>query len=258
MYRLLSFLFLVSLSFVILPQVMALDIDGLVGAWLMDDGTGDVVTDSSGNGLDGKIAKGNPEWVKGKFGGAMEFGGADMVTVADNAALDLKSFTLAAWINIPKISGPWQIIASKEARNPTGRNYGIFGHINDGVIHYSFTTGGWKSYNAKTNVTDGSWHHVAATYAKPDFKLYIDGEVDAEEAPDAYPETNDSPLFIGGCDIGGYWMTGAIDEVALYDRALSKEEIAELMEVGMASVTPVEPAGKLVTTWSQIKAKATR
>ena len=54
-----------------------------------DEGKGEAVTDSSDNGLDGKIAKGKPKWVKGKFDGAMEFGGQDMVTVDDDNALDL-------------------------------------------------------------------------------------------------------------------------------------------------------------------------
>lgn len=251
MYKVLSLLFL-SILFII-PQTFALDSEGLVGAWLMDDGNGDTVSDSSDNGLDGKIAKGNPKWVKGKYGGAMEFGGADMVTVDDNAALDLKSFTLSAWINIPKLSGVWQIIASKENRGPTGRNYGIFGHVNSGVIHYSFTTGGWKSFDAKTVVTDGNWHHIATTYEKPDFKLYLDGKVDAQVAPGTDPDNHDNFLFIGGCDIGNYWMTGTIDEVVLYDRALSEAEISELMDSGISAALDVQPGGKLVSTWGHIK-----
>ena len=114
----------------------------------------------------------------------MEFGGSDMVTVDDDAALDLKSFTLSAWVNIPKLSGKWLIIASKENRGPTSRNYGIFGNINTGVIHYSFTTAAeWKSFDAKTVVTDGKWHHIVTTYEKPNFKLYVDGKVDAQIAP---------------------------------------------------------------------------
>ncbi|MCY4404515.1 MAG: LamG domain-containing protein [Candidatus Poribacteria bacterium] len=237
---------------VISPQLMALDTDGLVGAWLMDD-KGDTVSDSSGNDLDGNIAKGNPKWVDGKFGGAMQFGGADMVTVADDAALDLKSFTLSAWINIPKISGAWQIIASKENRGPTGRNYGLFGHINTGVVHYSFTTGGWKSFDGKTVITNGAWHHVVATYEKPDFKLYIDGEVDAQVAPNTDPDSHDNFLFIGGCDIGNYWMTGSIDEVVLYNKALDADDINTLMNNSFTDALDVQPGGKLVTTWSKIK-----
>ena len=256
MHRALTFLILslFALTFFVAAQVEALDTEGLVGAWLFDDGKGEAVTDSSDNGLDGKIAKGKPKWVDGKFGGAMEFGGADMVTVDDDAALDLEDFTLAAWVNIPKISGPWQIIASKENRNPTGRNYGLFAHTNTGVVHYSFTTNaGWKSFNAATAITDGEWHHVAGTYDGSDFKLYLDGAVDGETAPGTKPDNHDNFLFIGGCDIGNYWMTGTIDEVIIYNRALSEQEIGELIEDGAAAALDVQPGGKLATTWSHIK-----
>ena len=258
MYRVLTFLILslFALTLFLTTQVVALDTDGLVGAWLFDEGKGEAVMDSSDNGLDGKIAKGKPKWAKGKFGGAMEFGGQDMVTVDDDNALDLEEFTIAAWINIPKISGAWQIIASKEHRNPTGRNYGLFGHINRGVVHYSFTTNaGWKSFDAQTVVTDGDWHHVAGTYDGSDFKLYLDGAVDAQVAPGTKPDNHDNFLFIGGCDIGNYWMTGTIDEVVLYDRALSEKELNELMEDGMSVALDVQPGGKLVTTWSRIKTR---
>lgn len=240
-------------------QVVALDTEGLVGAWLLDDGNGNTVADSSDNGLDGEIAQGNPKWVEGKFGGGMEFGGSDMVTVDDDDALDLEDFTLAAWVQIPKISGAWQIIASKETRNPTGRNYGLFGHINTGVVHYSFTTNaGWKSFDAKTAVTDGDWHHVAGTYDGSDFKLYLDGQVDAQVTPGTKPDTSDNLFFIGGCDIGGYWMSGVIDEVVLYARALSEGEINDLMDDGVSVALDVQPGGKLVTTWSQLKARTAR
>ena len=53
-------------------------------------------------------------------------------------------------------------------------------------------------------------------------------------------------------------MTGVIDEVVLYDRALSEKEISELIEDGMVVTLDVQPGGKLVTTWSQIKARAAR
>ena len=256
MYKLTLILILTLLAFS--PNLMAVTTEGLVGAWLLDDGTGTTVADSSMNKLNGEVSIGTPEWVEGKFDGALEFSGSDMVTIPDSDALDLTSFTIAAWIKSPATTGRWHVIAAKEARNPTGRNYGIFGHVNNGSIHYSFTSGGWKSYDAPTNVTDGAWHHVAATYERPNFRLYIDGELDAEVAPDAVPESNDSPLYIGGCDIGNYWMTGTIDEVVLYDRALSVEELGELIQEGIATVTPVEPVGKLTTTWSQIKTGSTK
>ncbi len=235
-------------------QAIALDTTGLVGAWLLDDGNGQTLKDSSDNGLNGEIVKGKPKWVKGKFDGGLEFGGSDMAQVPDDKKLDLKSFTIASWVNIPKISGKWQIIASKENRGPTNRNYGLFGNINTGVIHYSFTTNsGWKSFDAKTVVTDGKWHHVAGTYEKPNFKLYIDGTLDAEVAPDTDPDDHDNVLFIGGCDIGDYWMTGTIDDLVLFDRALDPAELTELMDNGIAVGLAVEPKQKLVTIWAKLK-----
>ena len=120
------------------------------------------------------------------------------------------------------------------------------------------TNAGWKSFDAKTAVTDGDWHHVAGTYDGSDFKLYLNGQVDAQVSPGTKPDTSDNLLFIGGCDIGNYWMTGVIDEVVLYDRSLSEKEINELIEDGMVVTLDVQPGGKLVTTWSQIKAQAAR
>lgn len=223
----LSIAFFVSMflaTFIMSPATYALDTESLVGAWLFDEGGGDTINDSSGNGHDGEIVQGEVDWVDGKFGGALEFDGSSMATVQDDAALDLISFTLSAWINVPAISGAWQIIASKENRNPTGRNYGMFCNIDSGVVHYSFTTGaGWKSFNANTVVTDGEWHHVAATYENPDFKMYLDGEVDAQESP---------------------------DDVMIWDKALSQDEIQEVMKGGLLAVYPED---KLATTWSRIK-----
>ncbi len=108
------------------------------------------------------------------------------------------------------------------------------------------------------NVTDGNWHYVAATYAKPAFKLYVDGKLDSQNSPNADPETNSNPLYIGGCDIGNYWMTGSIDEVVLYNRALDENEINELMTKGIIDALDVKPGGKMVTTWSQIKSNRTQ
>jgi len=225
----------------------------LVGLWLFDEGSGNVAKDSSGNGHDGEIQ--GAQWGTGKFGGGLVFDGDDMVVVADDDGLDLTSFTLAASIKVDGQSGKWQIVASKENRNPTQRNYGMFCNINTGVIHYSFTTSsGWKSFDAQTVVTDNQWHYIAATYEQPNFRMYLDGEVDAEVEPDTVPDATDNVLFIGGCDIGDYWMTGIIDEVVLFDNALSQAELKALRsDGGQSLVTAVQPSGKISMTWGQIK-----
>ena len=238
---------------IILGLSISIGYADLVGLWLFDEGSGTVAKDSSGNGHDGEIK--GAQWGKGQFGGGLVFDGDDMVVIADDDALDLTSFTLAASIKVDGQSGKWQIVASKENRDPTQRNYGMFCNINTGVIHYSFTTSSdWESYDAQTVVTDNQWHYIAATYEQPNFRMYLDGEVDAEVEPDTVPDATDNVLFIGGCDIGDYWMTGIIDEVILFDNALSQAEIRTLTSNGGQSlVTAVQASGKISMTWGQIK-----
>jgi hypothetical protein len=251
-----KFLF-VSIGFltIFVNSVYPIDTNKLVGAWLFD-GNKDTITDSSGNGLDGEVMQGEPKQVGGKYGSAMEFGGADMITVSYDQAFDITEFTLAAWINVDGQSGKWQIIASKENRNPTGRNYGLFCNINTGVIHYSFTNNAaWQSFDAKTVVTDGTWHHVAATYDGSDFKLYLDGVVDAQTSPGVEPDTSENVFYIGGCDIGDYWMTGIIDELALFSEALSEGDVNSLMNGLDKVVIAVDPVEKLTVTWGNAKSR---
>lgn len=225
----------------------------LVGLWMFDEGKGNVVKDASGNGNDGEVK--GAKWVNGKYGKALKFDGAtEYVEIPDSDTLDLETFTLMAWFNIEKLHGKWHIIASKENRGPTGRNYGMFGNINSGVIHYSFTVGNaWRSYNAVTNVVDGKWHHAAITYDKKTFIAYVDGKPDAQQNLSEKPDQHDNSLWIGGCPIGNYWLLGMVDEVAVYDNALSEAKINNLMKGHKVAV--VNPADKAATTWANIKEK---
>ena len=90
------------------------DKKGLVGAWLFDEGKGKEVKDSSDNKLHASFDMGKPKWVKGKFGGGLEFDGKSQATVPDNKLMHLEDFTLSAWMNSPKISGKWQILPLKK------------------------------------------------------------------------------------------------------------------------------------------------
>jgi len=253
--RTFTFIIIVA-GFVYILSILAKDVyaQNLVGLWLFDEGKGDVVKDASGNGNDGKVMKG-AKWVDGKYGKALKFDGAtNYVEIPDSKSLDLETFTLMAWFNIEKLHGKWHIIASKENRGPTGRNYGMFGNVNSGVIHYSFTVGnGWRSYNAVTNVVDGKWHHAAITYDKKTFIAYVDGKPDAQQNLSEKPDQHDNSLWIGGCPIGDYWLLGMVDEVAVYDGALSEAKINNLMKGH--KVTAVEKSGKAATTWADIKAE---
>jgi len=233
--------------------VYSIDKASLVGAWLFDGKGDNVFMDSSGNHFDGKIGKGNPKPVAGIFGGALEFSGVDEVTIPDNDALALEEFTLAVWVNIPKITGSYQTIVTKDAM-PATRNYGLFCNPS-GAIHYAFgsdVNGVWGRSDGKTSVADGKWHHVAATYKNPDFNLYVDGVLDGNISPGLKPPRSNGFLYIGGYDLQNFWAVGTIDEASLFNKALSKEEIGELMK-GLSLFVAVQPMAKLPFTWGNIK-----
>lgn len=231
-------------------------VEDCVGLWLLDEGKGDTFKDATENGNDGAIKGNGIKWTKGKFGNALEFPGDNnqYAMIEDAPSLDLETFTLMAWVNSKKVTGKWQIVASKENRGPTARNYGMFLNINSGVVHYSFTNANsWRSYNAKTVVTDGKWHHITATYDRKTFILYLDGEVDAQTAVSDKPDTHDNAIYVGGCPLdASYAMSGVIDEIAVFKRPLTADEIKDAMK-GLQSLLAIAPLGKLTTTWGGIK-----
>ena len=220
----------------------------LVGLWLFDDGTGKVAKDSSRNGNNGTIN--NATWTDGKYGKALEFNGTNAnVEIQHASMLSVETFTLMAWMNVPGFTGNWQTIATQDTAGPN-RNYGLFINNGSGLIHYSFTSGkAWQSFNATSNPVDGKWHHIAATYDKTTFKCYVDGKVDGETPNNLKPDNASTVITIGSW-VGGGWLKGKIDEVALYNNALSQADIQKVMN-GLA--TPVESKGKLAISWGRIK-----
>ena len=222
---------------------------GLAGAWLFDEGSGDVAKDSSGNGNDGVIN--NASWAAGHIGGALEFNGADAnVEIPHGPALSVGQFTLMAWVNVPDFTGAWQTIMTQNTDGPT-RNYGLYINNGSALIHYSFTSGnGWNSFNAASDVVNGEWRHIAATYDETTFICYVDGVNDGEEAVDLPPDNAESVVTIGSW-VGGGFIAGRLDEVALYDSALSEAEV----QAAMLGIVAVEPKGKLAVTWGELRAR---
>ncbi|MDA1191191.1 MAG: LamG domain-containing protein [Candidatus Poribacteria bacterium] len=220
----------------------------LVGLWSFDEGSGATAADRSGNGHNGAVNNG--VWAVGKYGGAIELNGTDAnVQVPHGSGLSVGNFSLLAWVNVPALTGNWQTIATQNTDGPI-RNYGAFINNNGGVIHYSFTSkNAWQSFDAATGIVDGTWHHIAAIYDGAMFRLYIDGEVDAETANTNAPDNASTVVTIGSW-VGGGYLKGRLDEVALYNHALTAAELANAM-TGLT--TAVEASDKATTTWALLK-----
>jgi len=96
-----------------------LDLKGIVAMWLLDESTGDKVTDSSGNGNDGAFAKGKPKWVDGKFGKALSLDGkADWVEMDAPVVVDTVDFTMGCWANPGDNQKTWTNILSSHQEPP--------------------------------------------------------------------------------------------------------------------------------------------
>lgn len=234
------------------PHICNAASEGLVAAWLLDEGSGDVVKDSSGNGHDGEIR--GAKWVAGQFGKALEFDGKSAVVIPHDNKLTLEFFTVTGWIKCEN-QGAWQTIMTKTGEDETAqpRNYGTFVVPNDGGIHFSLQGGNTK-INSVEKVTDGKWHFVVMTRDDEGMlRGYIDGAKVVEGAS-AAPGVNEEDVSIGACGGGTrYWLFGSVDEVAIFDRALSGDEINNLMKSGLQKFASVDTTGKLSITWGFLK-----
>ena len=252
----------VSLVFIVFFNSVsfAVNSEGIVGIWLLDEGKGDVAADSSDHKRDGqKMDAAN--WVKGKFGNALDFSEsqASRVDIPDDPALDLITFSITAWVNIGK-TGTWgggdQLLVGKiDQANRSLRNYTLF--VDKDTFSPHFSANGGKDYpsaGANTGIGDEKWHHVAVTYDKKFIRGYQDGKQVAEMASSAIPDTNDFPLVIGGIP---QWPTvmGIVDEVGVFNQALTPAVIKYIMEKGLIEgiAYAVSPKGKLATFWGKLK-----
>ena len=238
-----------------LPILVHAVTDGLVAYWAFDEESGDTASDSSGNGHDGTLM-GDPQWTKdGYFGGALEFDQAgDEVNVPFHEDLNQETFTICAWANVEPGSANHRAVISSRHEPPTA-GYIFYAAPNN---TWQFWTGAgsppWVSVQGPA-VNLGEWDHLAGTFADGKQKFYVNGELVGET--DSNPNLNPQQEFLVGAGANEranheYLFKGKIDEVRVYDRALSEAEIAAVMET---AVTAVEASGKIAVTWGQLKAK---
>jgi hypothetical protein len=209
--------------------------DGLVAEWLLD---GDCY-DTSGNGLDGDDNGLYPAADRfGNQGGAMEFDGYSWMTVPDDDSFDFgyDAFTVAFWIKAPLDVGTDQddYIVSKYVDDATS---GWTVKERDGGIAL-LSNGGdydWEQTFVSTLIDDDEWHSVVVVREDDGTKsIYIDGEQVESYAADSQYLDNDSDLFIGHNPKDDVNITGVLDEVRIWNRALDSAEIAAVSGGGGA------------------------
>lgn len=170
----------------------AIEPEDIVGIWLFDEGSGDETEDLSGNERHGTIV-GVTEWIDGKIGQAIEFDGGHVFMDHDDG-MNLETFSITFWANVPGPLGTFQMAVGKEAW--PNRNYSMW--ILPDIITLGITdVGGADQQMQGGVVADGDWHHIAGTYDMEFLRIYVDGVQTGQKALSTEPNTADAPLMVG-------------------------------------------------------------
>lgn len=241
------------LLFLILISVTGIcDAQDLVLHLSFDELDGDVVKDLSEFGNDATF-KGNPKLIEGVFGQAIEFDGKTSGQIPDHSSLDIvDGITIEFWA-IVKGGEAIQSGVEKGVAWVSGL-YNLAALYNGGTILQFFDLPEpCNDENIGPSIQDGEWHFLAGTWDGEDILLYIDGKVEAEMPCKGELKPNNDPLFIGARGGSGRFLTGALDEIKMYNYALTKEEL--LKDMAEPLTLPVEAQNKLATIWARLKAR---
>jgi len=209
---------------------------GLVGLWHLDDPSGSAVArDSSGNGNDGTLVGLDPAlaWVAGRQGGALNANGLGYVSVPDSASIDsiTTQVTLSAWVYFDGVIPiDYGTALSRQIRT-TNEQYYHLSLYQDGTptlfIGFSANIAAARP-TAPQPVTPRHWTHMAGTYDGSLATLYVDGVVAGSRPIVGVFPRDTVPVILGGNGNAGAvseFFPGRLDEIVLYNRALSPDEI---------------------------------
>ena len=239
-------------------------VTGLVAAYGLDTGTGTTITDQSGTGNNGTLT--NTTWAgptQGRYGNALTFNGTNAsATIPDHPTLDLTTgMTLEAWVRPTTLGNSWRTAIMKEQAGSMA--YGLYAHGGDSgqkVPLGEIVSGGFRTAAGTTSLSINTWTHLATTYDGTTLRLFING-VQAGQLPHTGAiVTSTGSLRIGGNNIWGEWFEGQIDEIRIYNRALTATELQADMNTSISSPDTSAPSapgtltatgglGQIVLSW---------
>lgn len=220
----------------------------LVGYWKLDENTGTSAADSSTNGNTGTLTNG-PTWIAGQIGSGVQFDGTnDYIDAGTDSSLILTDRrTISAWVYISgtMVNGDEYYIARKFSSGDSNSYYGMtLFHNGTGTVLGSYGGGGGAYVYSTGYLAAGQWHHVAVTFDKPNISFYINGKLDstgADTVGGGYP--SGSGTMVLGTLGGGSYLNGRLDEVRVYGRPLSADEVGQLYRLSAPTGTDTSLKG---------------
>lgn len=241
-YEKLIVLFVIS----IINVVTSVSNADMVGLWEFDFG----IANDSCNDHHGKLV-GNPNWETGRIGGAFLFDGDDYVVLPNESQFHFAdAMTVACWIKVKAFDQPRQAIVSKGTwKLVRAMNTNTLAFQCNGVTLNNEEAVNNRGVEGNVNVNDDQWHHIAGVYDGSKIYLYIDGILDKSLMASGKIANRKHNVCIGrdaNTEKRARNFRGWIDDVAIFDNALSEKEIARLYKLGGASFIPKGYMAKLV------------
>ena len=223
------------------PSRVHAAISGLVAAYSFNEGSGTTVSDSSGNGNNGTIS--GATWTtSGKYGSALSFNGrSSRVIINDSASLHLSSgMTLEAWVSSTSVPASWEDVIYKQ-NDIYFLEAGSSVSKHPPAIGATFASHGDQYLAGVSSLAANTWTHLAATYDGTTLLLYVNGAQVASRGVSDSITSSTQALQIGGDAVYGQYFKGIIDEVRVYNLALTAAEIQNDMVMPISQTTDTQP-----------------
>ncbi len=222
---------------------------GMVSYWKLDETVSSFYLDTH-SGADGTCedTKCPAPFTDGKIDGAQEFDGTDdnRLNVADTATFDWgadDSFTIEFWMNaIKSDGGTYEVMIGRKGGGAEDLNdrWYVGVKADTGNITYGLgNSSGSEVRGLGSSISDGYWHHIAYVVTSKRIMLYVDGGIDVNRTRDdsAGEHVQGTPVNIGYLNQSGrFEYTGLLDDIAIFDRALSITEIEAHKVQGLAGI----------------------
>ena len=210
---------------------------GLVAAYGFEEVSGTTVADASGKGNHGTMSNA-VRISNGHSGKALQFNGTNAwVTVKDSASLDLSTgLTLEAWVYPTSLTAGGKTVILKEQSG--GAVYNLYAGEDAGVPISSFNDGSYRVISGPNQLPVNQWAHLVSTYDGQYQRLYVNGVQVAQRAQNTLIQQSSGVLRIGGNSVWGEYFQGAIDEVRIYNRALTATEVAYNLKTAISVSNP--------------------
>jgi hypothetical protein len=209
-----------------------------VALWHFNEGSGDSLFDSSGNGNHGKIF--GATWVDGMSGKALSFNGTDnFVEIADKAIqTGMSELTIAAFIRYSSPQSGISSFVSKWGPGGSGDDSYFLGIYPDTIIHLAINNGGYKALYSDLSVPYNTWNYIVGRYGKGKCEIFLNGElICSTQVGTGSINDVDLPICIGKHMASGDFLKGELDEIRISNIARSVSEIAAHWEANQGLFT---------------------